>query len=105
MWQFPGVIVWLIDNLQYYQLSLDPITAKEALLWKPNQISNEKGKRCIFLYDNYYYAYTYIVAYFLNMANKLADEKGILPGGSLNRDNEMVIIYYMSLVFCCVVLV
>ena len=39
------------------------------------------------------------------MANKLADEKGILPGGSLNRDNEMVIIYYMSHVFGCIVLV
>ena len=33
------------------------------------------------------------------MANKLADEKGILPGGSLNRDNEMVILCCVSIVF------
>jgi len=33
------------------------------------------------------------------MANKLADEKGILPGGFLNRDNEMVILCCVSIAF------
>lgn len=42
---------------------------------------------------------SYIVTYFLNMANKLADEKGILPGGSLNRDNELVIFYVACILY------
>jgi len=30
------------------------------------------------------------VSQYLNVANKLVDDKGILPGGALNRDNELV---------------
>ena len=36
------------------------------------------------------YFYLNAVSQYLNVANKLVDEKGILPGGSLTRDNELV---------------